>query len=247
MRRILRVLMIASVLVFVGAAVTAGWAWHRGYRVYAVRTASMEPTLHVGDAIVIGPMKGRPVAGDVVTFRPAGSPTLVTHRVTSVVGSQLTTKGDANDTEDTWLLDASAVKGEVVERLPSFGYVLIYLRQPTGLASLFMFGLAIVMLWQMFFSTAPTAAGGASECPDQLGRWDELVATLEAVAASMTPVRTATGTPPLSYVDLLASPGAVDVPALQVSWSEDTLLVLEVLCDRIAARNNVTATNASLV
>ena len=49
-RQIIRALVIAGVVLFIGATATAGWAWHRGYRVYSVRTGSMEPAYHTGDA-----------------------------------------------------------------------------------------------------------------------------------------------------------------------------------------------------
>jgi signal peptidase len=101
--------------------------------------------------------------GEVVTFRyPSGPDTVVTHRVASSSGDIVHTKGDANRTADPWTLHLSQVVGTQVTPLPRAGYVLVYLKQPAGLASLVTTVLGLVLLWRVFF---PDEGAAASEEP----------------------------------------------------------------------------------
>jgi len=109
------------VLLAVVAVVGAGAA---GFRLMAVRTGSMRPTLQPGDVIV---SRYEPAArlrrGDVVTFPDPGLAAMVTHRVVSVrvEGSSVlvTTKGDANATGETWRVPGSKRIARKVFRVPS--------------------------------------------------------------------------------------------------------------------------------
>jgi len=59
----------------------------------------MEPAFNVGDVIIAGPPgSGGIKPGVIVTY--AMGKTLITHRVLSVDGNTLITKGDANETPD---------------------------------------------------------------------------------------------------------------------------------------------------
>ena len=67
------------------------------YDVYMVRSESMKPAINMGDMVITGPLGGplgrevRP--GSIVTYQRGEE--LVTHRVLSVDGNTLVTKGDA--------------------------------------------------------------------------------------------------------------------------------------------------------
>ena len=234
-RQIIRALVIAGILLFIGTTATAGWAWHRGYRVYSVRTGSMEPAYHPGDAVLIGPASDALTVGDVITFRPPGSPTSVTHRVVSTAGTSVTTKGDANTSVDTWQLDRSMIEGEVIERLPSFGYALIYLQQPTGVASLMTFGLAVVMLWQIFFSSQRQPVPTTPKPRDRLTAWSELAESLEATTSSILAARAPDNVVVGVTIDEPPTPvdGACS-PAIPTAWSEDIVSTIETLCAQLA-------------
>lgn len=108
-----------------------------GYRYYTVLTPSMEPTYSVGDVVIVKLANADEIEkGDVITFNPSNdSDAYLTHRVTEKLtdyeGSGVTcfkTKGDANDTEDSFLIDSSRVIGTVSAGIPKVGYVIRFVQ-----------------------------------------------------------------------------------------------------------------------
>ncbi|HSN07356.1 MAG TPA: signal peptidase I [Candidatus Angelobacter sp.] len=160
--RLFRRLALGVVVLVLGAAATVAAAgWHEGYRLYVVHTGSMSPALRPGDAVLAAPAPGSVRPGDVVTFTVLSGPdSVVTHRVVAVADGLVTTKGDANRTADPWTLHMSQVVGTAAAFLPHAGYLLVYLRQPQGLASVVVAALALVLLWQLFFPAAPARSAG---------------------------------------------------------------------------------------
>ena len=78
--------------------------------IYNVKTGSMEAKIHVGDYILIL-KKSRYDIGDVITF--ASNNSYVTHRIVKIDGDKVTTKGDANNTEDE-TISSSSIVGKVI-------------------------------------------------------------------------------------------------------------------------------------
>ena len=78
--------------------------------IYNVKTGSMEAKIHVGDYILIL-KKNRYDIGDVITF--ASNNSYVTHRIVRIDGDKVTTKGDANNTEDE-TISSSNIVGKVI-------------------------------------------------------------------------------------------------------------------------------------
>jgi signal peptidase len=141
---------------FVGArAVTAGALWTVGGVLFGICMAvtipfffgtksltvlsgSMEPTIHVGDIVVVRQIPAVEARiGDIVTFRdPADRTRLITHRVRSISvanGSvQFATKGDANTSIEQWSISKGGTIGLVVYRVPRLGYVLFYVHGALG-------------------------------------------------------------------------------------------------------------------
>ncbi|HBB71075.1 MAG TPA: signal peptidase I [Ruminococcus sp.] len=122
-----------------------------GYRYYTVITPSMTPAYNVGDMVFVKIEKADGInVGDVITFNPSsGSDAYLTHRVTQKLtdyqGTGITcfrTKGDANDSEDSFLVDEDRVIGKVKLRVPKLGYVVRFIQ----LRWYFIIPLA-VMLW----------------------------------------------------------------------------------------------------
>lgn len=104
------------------------------YDVYLVRSESMKPAINMGDMIVTGPVNG-PLNGEVkpgtiVTYE-LGKET-VTHRVISVDGSALVTKGDAAEDPDPWAVTLSDVKGTYLFKIPYVGYLLSFMHSKLG-------------------------------------------------------------------------------------------------------------------
>jgi signal peptidase len=112
-----------------------------GYRYYTVLTPSMTPTYETGDMVFVKVLSAEEKAediapGDVITFNPSSdSEAYLTHRVTEVLpdyqGTGVTcfrTKGDANNTEDAFLIDQNRVIGTVRFGIPKLGYVVRFVQ-----------------------------------------------------------------------------------------------------------------------
>jgi len=101
-----------------------------GLQPLVVRSASMEPTLQVGDVILDRPASIDSVdIGEIVTFAdPLGRGDQLTHRVRSIdeVAGELhvETRGDANDESEYWSARPGDQLGVVVARIPKAGLVL---------------------------------------------------------------------------------------------------------------------------
>lgn len=154
--RVVHKFALALVTIFFCAMALAGiQAWQSGYRLYIVQTGSMTPALMAGDVVLDGPAKGPYLAGQIITFRHSDRTTdLVTHRVTELKNGKIHTKGDANRTADVWDIRPNQVQGVVAERLPRLGYLFVFLRQPSGIASLVTGGLALMLLWEILIPPA---------------------------------------------------------------------------------------------
>lgn len=108
-----------------------------GYRYYTVLTGSMAPTYNVGDMIFVhvqGPENIN--KGDVITFNPSqDSDAYLTHRVTEKIENYqntgvtcFRTRGDANNAEDSFLIDSSRVIGTVNFGIPFLGYIVRFVQ-----------------------------------------------------------------------------------------------------------------------
>lgn len=108
-----------------------------GYRYYTILTPSMSPAYNVGDMIFVQ-LKGPEDIneGDVITFNPSqDSDAYLTHRVTEKIvdyqGTGVTcfrTRGDANDSEDSFLIESDRVIGTVNFGIPYLGYVVRFIQ-----------------------------------------------------------------------------------------------------------------------
>ena len=99
-----------------------------GYGAATVLSGSMEPEFSKGDLIIVKESDNYNV-NDIVVFQDGGS--LVVHRIISMDGQSLTTKGDANNTADE-PIDITAVKGKVLFFVPYAGDVVSFLKTPVG-------------------------------------------------------------------------------------------------------------------
>ncbi len=121
-------------------ALTAPLAF--GMRPLVVLSGSMEPVLHVGDVTVVQRISPRDArVGDVVTFKAPGSGRTTTHRLRAVrrIGDgrfAFTTKGDANNAVERWVLPAEGQLSRGVYRVPQVGRVLLWIGTPLGWALL---------------------------------------------------------------------------------------------------------------
>lgn len=117
----------------VGAAAAVLLLLLFGVRLYAVQTGSMEPTIPAGSVCFVNRRVsfGEIRAGDIIAYRVGEL--LVTHRAVRVEAEGVTTKGDANNTEDTAgkVTEANFI-GKTVFWIPEIGKLLLYVRTPSG-------------------------------------------------------------------------------------------------------------------
>lgn len=108
-----------------------------GYRYYVVLTDSMVPEFASGDMVFVKLVNAESISeGDIITFNPSsGSDAYLTHRVTEKIDNYentgvtcFRTKGDANDTEDSFLIDESRVIGTVKFHIPKLGVVIRFVQ-----------------------------------------------------------------------------------------------------------------------
>lgn len=99
-----------------------------GYGAAVVLSGSMEPTFSKDDLIIVKKKDSFDI-GDVVVYQSNDS--LVVHRVVSMDGDMVVTKGDANNIEDA-SFDKSAIKGVVIGCIPSLGIVVNAIKTPAG-------------------------------------------------------------------------------------------------------------------
>ena len=100
-----------------------------GYRGYTVISGSMEPTLHIGDYIIV---KYKPYnqvkPKDIISFSQENI--LITHRVVSREGDLLKTRGDNNKISDFVQVSAENYVGTYQFKLSRFGKLLMWLQDP---------------------------------------------------------------------------------------------------------------------
>ena len=120
-----------------------------GHKGYTVISASMEPTLQVGDYIIIKNVPYKQIKNqDIISFLDSGM--IVTHRVVAKEGESASTHGDNNSVNDVKTVTKSNYVGTYLFRIPHLGYVLIWLQKPIVLAAV-MGLITLRMLMLIFF------------------------------------------------------------------------------------------------
>ncbi|MBQ7266579.1 MAG: signal peptidase I [Firmicutes bacterium] len=137
-----------------------------GYRYYDVLTPSMEPAYSVGDLIFVKITKADAInVGDVITFNPGSTDdSYLTHRVTEKLENYqetgvtcFHTKGDANDSDDPFLIDESRVIGVVKAKVPLLGYIILFVQ------SYYIGVIIFVVLFVIFFNLIKKYAAVSAE------------------------------------------------------------------------------------
>ncbi len=165
-------LVVPFVAVIVASYAVPLWYQVQGKRLLVVTSGSMEPAIGVGDAVVIQQVSDASQlrVGQVITFYPLRSRTLVTHRIVGTAriqrvdddgnailgpdGKPLTdpwvkTKGDANDDADPNITPATSVRGIVREVHPGWGVPLAWAHSPLGRMVLFIPPLLVLIVLEL--------------------------------------------------------------------------------------------------
>ena len=109
------------------------------FQAYVIISQSMEPTIHVQDAIVTKREDNLQV-GDVCTYlskNPSYFGIMITHRIiginTNEKGEKVYIfKGDANLTADPMPVEKDQIYGKVVMKIPKIGYIQYFLSNAYG-------------------------------------------------------------------------------------------------------------------
>lgn len=109
------------------------------FQAYVIISQSMEPTIHVQDAIIVKREDNLKV-GDVCTYiskNPSYLGIMITHRIigvtTSPTGEKLYTfKGDSNFSADPMPVEKDQIYGKVIMKVPKVGYIQYFLSNAYG-------------------------------------------------------------------------------------------------------------------
>lgn len=115
-----------------------------GYSLLEVVSGSMEPTIHVGDLILINTNDKEYHIGDIVTFRDVNGD-FVTHRILYLEGNEMITKGDNNNTEDASMSTRDIV-GKYITRIPNAGKVMASFKTPFVMVMVLVIGVLICFM-----------------------------------------------------------------------------------------------------
>lgn len=114
-----------------------------GYKLFLVQSGSMEPSIMTGDIVVINRQKNYFV-NDTITFKDSQN-RVVTHRIVNIDQEKISTKGDANRTDDPEIINQNMILGKVLLVLPKLGYVVAFAKSLPGLVVLIIIPCFILM------------------------------------------------------------------------------------------------------
>lgn len=115
-----------------------------GYAVLEVISGSMEPTIKVGDLIIINTNEEKYGLGDIITFRDING-SFVTHRIINIEDNVMVTQGDANDSPDEEM-SVSSIVGKYKIRIPGAGKLMTSLKNPLVMVLILAIGIIICFL-----------------------------------------------------------------------------------------------------
>lgn len=124
-----------------------------GYALLEVVSGSMEPTINIGDLIVINIKEKKYKKNDIITFCDKEG-NFVTHRIISISDKNITTKGDNNEVEDG-VISTKNIVGKYVFKISRGGILLSSLRNPLVMIIIFVIGgtICFMMSTSITFST----------------------------------------------------------------------------------------------
>ena len=111
-----------------------------GYGSAVVLSGSMEPAI-MTDELIIVKTEGAYALGDVVVYQSGRL--LVVHRIVAMDGETVTTRGDANNTDDEPIA-MDQIKGRVIAHIPHVGAVVRLLKTPAATLMLIVGAVAAV-------------------------------------------------------------------------------------------------------
>lgn len=102
------------------------------FKLFAVQTGSMEPTINTGDLILVKE-KSTYLKGDIITFDLNNNKTPITHRIVAINSDgTFKTKGDANSGLDIDNVKTEEIIGAYFFRIPLIGHPMNFVKTPIG-------------------------------------------------------------------------------------------------------------------
>ena len=120
-----------------------------GYKFYSVLTGSMEPTIKVGDLVMVKETEPELIkVGDVITFSSESSSNVTTHRVVEILNKnneiKYVTQGDANNTTDPLPIKSNQLIGKVNKVIPTVGKTMYWMKNNIYIMLLGMGGIFVI-------------------------------------------------------------------------------------------------------
>lgn len=112
-----------------------------GYAILEVISGSMEPTINIGDLIVINTKEVNYEKGDIVTFYDVNG-AFVTHRLINITEDEIRTRGDNNNTIDE-IMPRENIVGKYVFKIDGLGTIITSLKNPIVSVMIFIIGILI--------------------------------------------------------------------------------------------------------
>jgi len=111
-----------------------------GFGTAVIISGSMEPSIRVGDMVIIHQQKDYDIK-DIVTYQGNNDP--ITHRVVEKTAGGYVTQGDANNTGDGEIARGRII-GKVIQIIPGAGNVILFFQNPLGVLILILGLFAII-------------------------------------------------------------------------------------------------------
>lgn len=111
---------------------------------------SMAPTINQGSITIVKEFPAYDV-GDIISYydNTNGYYEIITHRIRAVGGNVYTTKGDANEVYDRFLVKPRLVIGKVILVIPTLGYIITFTKSSLGTALCIILPAALIVLAEM--------------------------------------------------------------------------------------------------
>lgn len=116
-----------------------------GYGTLEVISGSMEPTIDVGDLIIVNTKYDELKENDIITFYDEKG-SFVTHRIIEIKDGEYVTKGDNNNSEDQGTISKNDIVAKYVTRLNGMGKLMASFQSPITMILILVIGILICVL-----------------------------------------------------------------------------------------------------
>jgi len=116
-----------------------------GYAFLEVVSGSMEPTIQIGDMILIDTNASSYQEQDIVTFYDVEG-SFVTHRILSIDGEMVQTKGDNIHNSLDEPIERKSIVGKYLFKIPGVGKILNAFKTPFTMVMIFIIGIMVCFL-----------------------------------------------------------------------------------------------------